>query len=227
MFGSTGSILTRRAPRGEHGGQVQRHGVRRATPCRARPRPGSPAPRSCRFAGRAVDAEVGGAGNEGIRRRRSRCSRCRAWRGPRPAKIVVESPGLTSIDPTARPEKCVWRRAGPSRRCRRPSTVDADADLAAAAAGVGLARAGPDGLVARSFGSSSSDETLFWSSPPETNSHAGPRMRRVAGSSTARALSVRQTPPLLAIQSVHSPGRAGRRDPPWTVRPPKFSVPAL
>ena len=58
----------------------------------------------------------------------------------------------------------------------------------------------------------------------------GPSFSVVAGSSTASALSVRQTPPFVAaIQSVHSSG-AGLQSGEITaacVRPLKFSVPAV
>ena len=70
-----------------------------------------------------------------------------------------------------------------------------------------------------SFGSRSSDETLFCEKCCETNSHSG---------SGASASSVRQTPPLaLAIQRVQSPGTQSGEIAAWTVRPLKFSVPAL
>ncbi len=88
----------------------------------------------------------------------------------------------------------------------------------------------PAHSVLWSFGSSSSDEVFCCSNVPETNSQLGPSFSGVAGSSTASALSVRQTPPFVAaIQSVHSSGaglQSGEITPAF-VRPLKFSVPAV
>src|SRR5690242_2007332 len=88
----------------------------------------------------------------------------------------------------------------------------------------------PAQSVLWSFGSSSSAETFWASSPPEMYSHTGPSLAGVAGSSVASALSVRQIPPFDApIQSVHVAG-AGLQSgdiTPAVVRPPKFSVPAV
>ena len=81
-----------------------------------------------------------------------------------------------------------------------------------------------------SLGSSASEAVLWFSKVPETNSHAGPSYSGVAGSSTASALSVRQTPPLVAaIQSVQVPGEGWQSGEmtACAVRPPKFSVPVV
>ena len=88
----------------------------------------------------------------------------------------------------------------------------------------------PAHSVLWSFGSSSSEEVFCCSNVPETNSQVGPSFAAVAGSSTASALSVRQTPPFdAAIHSVHVSG-AGLQSGEMTaalVRPLKFSVPAV
>ena len=151
MFGSIGSKCTRRAPRGEHGvrprntsvGVVGR-AVRRVA--LARPARTSAPP--------SVERQSPKCGAPGMFAPRSTPVQQvllmprEPW-APEPTKIVVESPGLTWIEPMPRPAKyCV--PIGPAPVVAAVlRLVEADAGDTAAAAGVRLTGSGVDHVARR------------------------------------------------------------------------------
>src|SRR5215831_12197768 len=82
----------------------------------------------------------------------------------------------------------------------------------------------------RSLGSRARADVFCWAKEPDMKSQSGPSYFEVLGSSTARALSVFHTPPLVAaihIVQLSRPDRQSGEITPATVRPPKFSVPVV
>src|SRR5215203_3121890 len=108
---------------------------------------------------------------------------------PEAAKIVFDSPGFTSIEPTPRAEKASapsgpFQPLPPLWETYSPTPTSHPLEHA-------FGSPVPAQIVwcDASLGSSSSDDVFCWSNVPERNSHVG---------SPASALSVFQTPPFVA-----------------------------